>query len=195
ATAMSRLSQSLAAIITPPIGEIRPLLLVIAQLVRALLVIARAGVDEDRRARRLDDGAVKRKDHQTADWVHQPRSEPAAVPLDDLGGEFGMNYGWLEQRCLELEHAGDFDLTYAPAVNRAGGRRHHLYFLLSQGCSVLLTGSWGSRLRQFRHRRGKPCPESLVPAWPMRAPAGIQFYRQPELPRSGSCEPGSSLAG
>jgi len=44
-----------------------------------------------------------------------------------------MNYGWLEQRCLELEHAGNFDLTYAPVAYRTGGRRHRLRFLLSPG--------------------------------------------------------------
>ena len=39
------------------IGEIGPVLPVVAQLVRALLVIARAGVDQDGRARRLYDRA------------------------------------------------------------------------------------------------------------------------------------------
>ena len=135
------------------IGEIRPVLLMITQLVRALLVIARTGVHQDSRARRLDNGAVKRKNHQTADWIHQPRSEPAAMPLDDLGRGFGMNYGWLEQRCLELEHAGNFDLTYAPVVYRTGGCRHRLRFLLSPG----LAGSpeWIIRHGLTRGRRDR----------------------------------------
>ena len=48
------------------------------------------------------------------------------MPRNDLRGCFGMNYGRLKQGCLELEHAGDFDLAHAPAVNRAGGRVHRL---------------------------------------------------------------------
>ena len=52
------------------IGEIGPVLPVIAQLVRALLVIARASVDQDGRARCPYNRAVKREDEQTAGWVH-----------------------------------------------------------------------------------------------------------------------------
>ena len=45
------------------IREIRPVLPVIAQLVRALLVISRTGVDQDGRLRGLYDCAVKRENH------------------------------------------------------------------------------------------------------------------------------------
>ena len=52
------------------IREIRPVLPVIAQLVRALLVISRTGVDQDGRLRGLYDCAVKRENHETAGRVH-----------------------------------------------------------------------------------------------------------------------------
>ena len=51
------------------------------------------------------------------------------MAVNNLRGRFRMNDARLEQRSLELEHAGDFDLTDAPAVNWAGGRRHRLLSL------------------------------------------------------------------
>ena len=78
------------------IGEIGPVLPMIAQLVRALLVIARARVDQDGRARCPYNRAVKREDEQPAGWVHQCRLEPGAVPRNDLGGGLGMNHGRFE---------------------------------------------------------------------------------------------------
>jgi hypothetical protein len=113
------------------IGEIGPVLPMIALLMRALLVIARAGVDQNGRARRLYDRAVKREDEQTASWVHQRRFEPGAVPLNDLGGRLGVNYGRFEQRSLKFKYTRDFDLAYVPPVNWDAGRRHGLLLLFS----------------------------------------------------------------
>src|SRR5215469_6334537 len=112
-------------------GEIRPILPVIAQLVWPLLVIARAGVDQDGRPRRLYDCAVKREDHETAGRFHQRRLEPGSVPRNDFRRRPGMNHCRLEQRSLELKHTGDFDLAHAPAVNRAACRRHRALLLYS----------------------------------------------------------------
>ena|SRR6516164_3639715 len=61
------------------------------------------------------------------------------MALDDCGSRFGMNDSRLEQRRLEFEHGGNFDITHAPAVNRAGGRLHRLLRVLVprvSGCSV-----------------------------------------------------------
>src|SRR5262249_26217441 len=116
------------------IGEIRPILPMIAQLVWPLLVIARAGVDQDGRPRRLYDCAVKREDHKTAGWVLRHRLEPSSVPRNDLRSRLGMNHRRLEQRSLELKHTGDLDLAHAPAVNQAVGPRHRrLLLLLAKG--------------------------------------------------------------
>src|SRR6516164_5566586 len=112
------------------IGEIRPILPMVAQLVWPLLVIARAGVDQDGRPRSLYDGAVKREDYKTAGWVHQRRLEPGSVPRNDLRRRLGMNHRRLEQRGLELKHTGDLDLAHTPAVNRPIGPRHRRLLLL-----------------------------------------------------------------
>src|SRR5215472_12044164 len=120
------------------IGEIRPILPVISQLVRALLVIARASVDQNGRPRRLYDCAVKREDHKTAGRVHQRRFEPGPMSRNDLRRRLGMNHGRLEQRSLELKHTGDFDLAHAPAVNRAVGPHHCLLLLFWPKGSWLL---------------------------------------------------------
>src|SRR5262249_43801973 len=79
------------------VGEIGPILSVIAWLLWALLVIARAGVDQDDRVRRSYQRAVKGKDDQAAGRVHQRRLKPAPVPFDDLGRYVWMNDGRLEE--------------------------------------------------------------------------------------------------
>src|SRR5262245_17769383 len=105
------------------VGEIGPILSVIAWLLWALLVIARAGVDQDDRVRRSYQRAVKGKDDQAAGRVHQRRLKPAPVPFDDIGRYVWMNDGRLEECGLKLEHARNFYLTYAPTVSRAARRR------------------------------------------------------------------------
>jgi hypothetical protein len=60
----------------------------IARLVRAFLVIARQ-VSTRMVACAVFITVLKRKDEQTAGWVHQPRLERGAVPLNDLGSASG----------------------------------------------------------------------------------------------------------
>src|SRR5262249_34735631 len=106
------------------VGEIRPILSMIARFVWALLVIARAGVDQDDRVRRPYHRAVEGEDHQAAGRVHQRRLKPAPMPFDKLRRYVWMNDGRLEECGLEFEHARNFYLTDSPAVSRAL-RRHH----------------------------------------------------------------------
>ena len=78
------------------VGEIGPVFSVITQLMRAFLVIARAGVDQDGCARRPYYRAMKRENEQVADWVHQCRFEPTPMPPDNLEGHLGIKHGRLE---------------------------------------------------------------------------------------------------
>jgi hypothetical protein len=96
----------------------------VALLVRALLVVARAGVDQDGRAWGPYHRAVKRKDHQAAVRIQQGRLKPSPVPFDDLGCNVWMNGSRLEECGLELEHARDLNIAKAPAVCRAARRQH-----------------------------------------------------------------------
>src|SRR5262245_55341625 len=73
------------------VGKIGPILSMVALLVWALLVIARAGVDEDGRAWRPYHRAVKRKDHQAAFRVQQRRLKPTSVTFEDLRCYVWMN--------------------------------------------------------------------------------------------------------
>src|SRR5262245_42706242 len=50
--------------------------------------------------------------------------QPFYSPFDHLGRQLWMNDGGLEECGLELEHAGNFDLTQTPSVFQAA-RRHH----------------------------------------------------------------------
>src|SRR5262249_10133217 len=93
------------------VGEIGPILLMVALLLWALLVIARAGVDEDGRAWRPYHRAVKRKDHQAAVRIQQRRLKPTPVTFEDLRCYVWMNDSRLEECGLKLKHARDFNIA------------------------------------------------------------------------------------
>src|SRR5215471_2161454 len=93
------------------VGEIGPILSMVALLVWALLVVARAGVDQDGRTSRPYHRAVKRKDHQAAFRVQQRRLKPTPVTFEDLRCYVWMNDSRLEECGLELKHARDFNIA------------------------------------------------------------------------------------
>src|SRR5262249_43364298 len=79
------------------VGEIGPILSMIARLLWAFLVITRAGIDQDGRVWRLYHRAVEGKDDQAAGRVHNRRLKPAPVSFDYLGRYVWMNDGRLEE--------------------------------------------------------------------------------------------------
>jgi len=116
--------------------------------------------------------AVKREDEMPAGWVHQRRFEPGPVPLNDLRRRLTVGSN---SAASNSKHTCDFDLAYAPAINRATGRLHRLLQLFSTRASWLL----GPRIirggRLLRYVAGIRLDAAIPPARSDRHPgAGSQ---------------------
>src|SRR6516225_2804313 len=78
---------------------------------RALLVVAKARVDQDRMMPGLDDKGMKAEDEPAARWLDQPRSEQIGVRPHDLRVEIGKELRRREERPLEFGYAMNFELA------------------------------------------------------------------------------------
>src|SRR6516162_7533783 len=78
---------------------------------RALLVVAKARVDQDRMMPGLDDKGMKAEDEPAARWLDQLRSEQIGVRPHDLGIEIGKELRRGKERPLEFGYAMNFEIA------------------------------------------------------------------------------------
>jgi hypothetical protein len=72
---------------------------------RTSLVVADAGVDEDRVTRRLHDVRLDARGEITSPLVEEVRLEPAMVAGDDIGARAGQHGRGRKRRAVDLDHA------------------------------------------------------------------------------------------
>jgi hypothetical protein len=84
---------------------------------RALLVVADAGVDQDRVASGTDDEAVKAEDQLAGARLDQPRSQQRLIVLDHRRVEIGKELARGEKRALVIGNAGNLERADAGGLH------------------------------------------------------------------------------
>ncbi|TMK29923.1 MAG: hypothetical protein E6G69_11010 [Alphaproteobacteria bacterium] len=77
----------------------------------ALLVVADAGIDQDRVAAGFDDKAVKAEDQLAGARLNQPRAQQRRILLDHRRVEIREEVARGEERALIIGDAGNFEIA------------------------------------------------------------------------------------
>src|SRR5579884_1048106 len=160
---------------------------------RAVLVVADAGVDQDRVARRPDDEAVKAEHELAAHRIDQLRPQQRLVLAQYLRVEIREELGWIESGAAEIRDAADLELADT-------GWFHRLPLSvcmcrqISRGSSPLsrVFNAYPRRSRESGNPGGR---EDVRPPWaPASAGATRENYAALALATAGAMTRPRSLA-
>jgi hypothetical protein len=83
-----------------------------------LLVVADAGIDQDRARRRADQQRMEREDEVPARRISEARHQPIGVGVEHVGRRLGQQEIEPEDRAFLLQHAVDADIANGKRLHR-----------------------------------------------------------------------------